>query len=516
VNQGFGHIVPFLWTLNFGLQERLARIGPAPNFGAPMTSPAGPPAPGAPPAPLLAWRWAAVFATALIILSFGAPEGITDQSWRLFAIFAATIVGSIVQPLPAGAIVFLGVCAVAVTGTMTPAESLRGYADPIVWLVLCAFFISRGVLKTGLGRRIAFLFIRALGKRSLGLSYALVSTDALLATIVPSNSARAGGIVFPIARSLAEAYDSTPGPTARRLGAFLMTTVYQCDVVACAMFLTGQASNVLIAKFAFDAVGYEISYAKWMLGSIVPGIAALLLVPLLIYRIYPPEVKHTPHATEFAQEELKKLGPMTRDERMMQLVFALVAGLWITQAWHSIHYAVVALVGVAVLLLTRVLDWDDIMSQRAAWDVFIWYGGLVRLAEALGETGITKQFAEVVAGWTVGWSWVAALAVLLLVYFYAHYAFASITAHATAMFTPFLLVTIGAGAPVTLAVLGLAYYSNLSASLTHYGTTPAPIYFGAKYVTQREWWSVGFRVSLLTISLWATLGVLWWKLLGWW
>lgn len=485
-----------------------------------MANSSATPVPGEPTGPSaptgVLWRWAAVLATALIILAFGAPEGITPASWRLFAIFSATIVGSIVQPLSAGAVVFLGVCAIAVTGTMTPADSLRGYADPIVWLVLCAFFIARGVLKTGLGRRIAFHFIRRLGRRSLGLSYALVSTDALLATIVPSNSARAGGIVFPIARSLAEAYDSTPGPTARRLGAFLMTTVYQCDVVACAMFLTGQASNVLIAKFALDAAGYEISYAKWMLGSIVPGIMALLLVPLLIYRIYPPEVKHTPHATEFAREELQKMGPMSRDERMMLMVFILVAGLWITQAWHSIHYAVVALVGVAVLLLTRVLDWDDLMSQRPAWDVFIWYGGLVRMAEALGGTGITKLFAEVVAGWTLGWSWAAALTVLLLIYFYAHYAFASITAHATAMFTPFVVVTLGAGAPATLAVLGLAYFSNLSAGLTHYGTTPAPIYFGARYVTQREWWGIGFKVSLLNISLWAILGVAWWKLLGWW
>jgi DASS family divalent anion:Na+ symporter len=156
------------------------------------------------------------------------------------------------------------------------------------------------------------------------------------------------------------------------------------------------------------------------------------------------------------------------------------------------------------------------MSQRPAWDVFIWYGGLVRMADALGGTGITKRFAEVVAGWTVGWTWWAALAILLLIYFYAHYAFASITAHATAMFTPFLVVTLGAGAPVTLAVLGLAYYSNLSASLTHYGTTHAPIYFGARYVTQREWWRIGFIVSLLTIPTWAILGVTWWKILGWW
>jgi DASS family divalent anion:Na+ symporter len=295
-----------------------------------------------------------------------------------------------------------------------------------------------------------------------------------------------------------------------------MATVYQGDVIASAMFLTGQASNVLIAKFALDASGYELSYARWALAAIVPGLIALILVPLLIYRIYPPEVKHTPHATEFAQEELRKLGPMTRDERMMLLVFVLVAGLWITQSWHSIHYAVVALVGVAVLLLTRVLDWDDVMSQRPAWDVFIWYGGLVRMADALGQTGITRRFAEVMAGMTVGWAWWAALAILLLIYFYAHYGFASITAHATAMFTPFLVVIIGAGAPVGLAVLGLAYFSNLSACLTHYGTTPAPIYFGARYVSQREWWRIGFTTSLVTISIFGVIGVAWWKVLGLW
>jgi divalent anion:Na+ symporter, DASS family len=461
-------------------------------------------------------RWGAVLGTALVILAFPVPAGITTPSWRLFAIFAATIVGSIVRPLSAGAIVFLGVCAIAVTGTMAPADALRGYADPIVWLVLCAFFIARGVLKTGLGRRIAFLFIRALGKRSLGLSYALVSTDAVLATIVPSNSARAGGIVFPVVRSLAEAYDSTPGPTARRLGAYLMTTVYQCDVIACAMFLTGQASNVIIAKFALDTTGFELTYAKWMLGSIVPGIVALILMPLVIYRVFPPEVKHTPHARELAREELAKMGPMTRDERMMLFVFALVAGLWITQAWHGIHYAVVALIGVAVLLLGRVVDWDDLMSQRPAWDVFIWYGGLVRMAEALGATGITKRFADVTASMTVGWPWWLALGALLLIYFYAHYGFASITAHATAMFVPFLLVIIGAGAPTTLAVLGLAYYSNLSASLTHYGTTHAPIYFGSRYTSQGEWWRIGFIASLVTIPIWAVLGLTWWKILGWW
>jgi DASS family divalent anion:Na+ symporter len=461
-------------------------------------------------------RWSAVVGSALLLLAAPVPAGITTTSWHLFAIFIATIVGSIVRPVPAGGVVFLGITAVALTGTLPPAEALAGYADPLVWLVLCAFFMSRGILKTGLGRRIAFLFIRALGKSSLGLAYALVSTDTLLASFLPSNSARAGGVVFPVTRSLAEAYDSHPGPTARRLGAYLLVTVYQCDVIACATFLTGQASNVLVAKFAHDTAAVDLTYARWLVGASVPAAISFLFVPWLLFRLFPPGVTHTPGASRLAGEELARIGPMRRAETTMLAVFALVAGLWMTTAFHHINFTVVAFAGVSALFLTGVLSWDDITSERPAWDVFIWYGGFITLAGALGRTGITEKFAQAVAGYTAGWAWTAALAVLMFVYFYAHYGFASITAHVTAMFIPFLVVLIGVGAPALLAVLFLAYFSNLSASLTHFGTTTGPIFFGANYVSQRDWWRLGFIVSVATICIWTVAGLGWWKLLGWW
>jgi DASS family divalent anion:Na+ symporter len=465
---------------------------------------------------VLLLKWGVVFASALLVLLIPVPAGITVQSWRLLAIFVATIVGSIVRPMAAGGVVLLGVTAVMLAGALQPADALRGYADPIVWLVLAAFFISRGMIKTGLGQRIALLFVRAIGQRSLGLAYALIATDTLLASVIPSNGARSGGIIFPVAKSIAETYDSRPGASARRLGAFLMVLLYQADVIICAMFLTGQVSNVLIAKFAKETTGIDLSYTRWLVGAIVPGLVSLAVVPPLIYKLFPPVIKRTPAAAEFAANELKKMGRTSRGERVMLCVFALVAALWITTAWHGINYAVVAMLGIAVLLVSRVLSWDDVLAERGAWDVFIWYGGLVRMAEALGETGITKRFAEAAASFTTGWHWVAALAVLLLVYFYAHYGFASITAHATAMYTPFLVVTIAAGAPPILAVLSLAYLSNLDASLTHYGTTPAPIWFGAAYVKQRTWWWLGLVVSVPNILIWTLIGFAWWKLLGWW
>ena len=462
------------------------------------------------------FKWALVVASATLILLCPVPTGITPQSWRLLAIFIATIVGSIVRPLPGGAMVLLGVSAIALSGALPVESALRGYADPIVWLVLAAFMISRGMIKTGLGRRIALLFVRTIGHSTLGLGYALVSTDMLLASVIPSNAARAGGIIFPVAKSVAEAYDSRPGPTARRLGAFLMPLIYQCDVIVCAMFLTGQASNVLIAKFAKDVTGIELSYPLWLLSSIVPAIVSLIIVPLLLYRIYPPEIKSTPEAATEAAKDLKLLGPMSRHEKLMLVVFVLIAALWMTTWLHNVNYAAVALLGICVLLLSGVLDWEDVIRERSAWDVFIWYGGLVRMAEALGETGITKRFAEFAAGLTSGWVWWFALAGLLFIYFYAHYAFASITAHATAMYIPFLVVIVASGAPPALAVLSLAYFSNLNASLTHYGTTPAPIYFGAGYVRQRTWWWLGLIASFSHILVWTIIGFAWWKLLRWW
>jgi DASS family divalent anion:Na+ symporter len=292
-------------------------------------------------------RWGIVLFVALGILAIPVPAGITPQSWRLLAIFAATIMGSIVRPIPGAAVVLLGVAALPVFRVLTINEALTGYADPVVWLVLAAFFISRGMIKTGLGRRIAFLFIKAIGKHSLGLAYALGSTETVLATVIPSTGARSGGIIFPIAKSLAEAYESRPGPTARRLGGFLMTSVYQCNVIVCAMFLTGQASNPIIARFAQEVTGIEITYARWVIGSIVPGLLSLVLVPWVLYRVFPPEVKHTPAASELASEELKAMGRPKWSEWLMLLVFLLVSILWMTSKLHGIDYAAVALLGIS-------------------------------------------------------------------------------------------------------------------------------------------------------------------------
>lgn len=463
-------------------------------------------------------KWVVVIGSGVLVAALPRPEGITSGSWTLFAIFIATIVGSIVQPLTGSAMVLLGVVATAVTGTLDAKTALRGYSEPVVWLVLSAFFLSCGVIKTGLGRRIALLFIKAIGRNTFGLGYALIATDFVLASVVPSNGARNGGIMIPIAVSVSESYDSRPDDgTANKLGAYLMNLLYQCDVIIGAMFITGQAGNFVIAKLVKDNTGIELSYAGWFVAAIVPALISLAIVPAVIYRLFPPEISETPGAADFARSELEKSGPITDAEKIVVGTLIAVIFFWITKdTLHTVDTAIVALVGIGIMLLTGVITWSDIMGERNAWSTFIWYGGLVNMATAVGETGLTKVFADKVGGMTSGMTWAVALAIIALVYFYSHYFFASITAHVLAMLVPFLVVTMAAGAPVGLSVLVLIYFSNLNASLTHFGTTPGPIYFGTGYVKQGVWWKTGLITSIINIAVWSVAGLLWWKLLGWW
>jgi divalent anion:Na+ symporter, DASS family len=434
---------------------------------------------------------------------------------KLAGLFLATIVGSVIEPIPAAALVLIAVTLSAVFGILPIDQALGGYADRTVWLVMTAFFLSRALINTGLARRIALTFVRLFGKSSLGVCYSLGLSDFVLAAMIPANGARAGGVIRPIGRAIAELYGSTPGPTANKLGTYLYTAVYQSVCVSTAMFYTGQASNPLAARFAAQ-YGYNVTWLSWFIAAIVPGAVSLLVIPWIVMKLYPPEITHTPEATAFARSEIQKLGSMSGSEKIVASVFGLVCGLWITSSWTKIDITVIALLGGALLLISGVLTWEDVKSEKSAWDVFIWFGGLFRLGQALNDSGVTRAFADAVANQFGGFGWPALFGIALLIYYYAHYGFASITAHMVSMFPPFLAVLLAKGAPPGLVVYGFACFANLAAALTHFGTTPGPIFYADGYVPLKTWWRTGLIISVVNLVIWSTIGFGWWKLIGYW
>ena len=258
-----------------------------------------------------------------------ARKGVNPDGWRVTGVFFATITGLMVQPMPGAQIVLIGATMLVVVGGVSMERALTGYASSSVWMVLAAMLMSRALRDSGLARRIALLFVRAIGNTSLGLGYALHMTDVTLATGVPSIIARSASIVFPIARNISSLYESTPGRTAARLGTFLMTCMYQTSVVASAMFFYSSAANVLLRELAGEYAGVTITWTSWFVAGLVPGIVSSVAVPYFVFRVLPPELKRTPAAPSFARDELEKLGPVRGKEAVVLGVFVSVVTLWV-------------------------------------------------------------------------------------------------------------------------------------------------------------------------------------------
>jgi divalent anion:Na+ symporter, DASS family len=444
------------------------------------------------------------------------PEGLTPKAWHLFAVFVATIVGFIANPLPMGAIALISIAFSAFTGILRPAEALSGFSNTVIWLIVAAFVFSVCFKKTGLGRRIAYLLMKAIGGSALKLGYSLVLSDLIISPATASNTARAGGIIYPIVRSLCSAMGSEPGPTSRKIGSFLLLTSYMGDSICSSMFLTASAANTLAAALALKTLNVEISWGLWALGAIVPGIITILVVPYYIYKAYPPEMKNTPEARTIAADELKKMGPLSRGEKITTAVFFGMLIMWMTGGYHHIDAAVVALAGISVTLMFRVVEWKDVIAEGHAWDTMVWMGALVGLADHLSKLGFVPWFAKSVAASIVGIPGIVALLILTLVYVYSRYGFASVSGHVTAMYVAFASVAVAAGAPVMMTVLSLGYASHLCMTLTHYAAGPAPIFFGSGYIEQRDWWKHGFVICGINVVIWFGLGSIWWKVLGLW
>lgn len=467
---------------------------------------------------LLILKVVAILAVTLVLYFMPVPDGVDPRGMQMAGIFAGTILGLILQPLPTASVALIGLAAAMMTGTMTAKEeALTGFGNATIWLIVAAFFIADGFLITGLGRRIALIFVSLLGKSSLGLSYGMAITDLILAPATPSNTARAGGVVYPIVKSLATVNGSEPTSEESRknLGSYLSLTAVQVNTITSAMFVTAMAGNPLAVKFA-EEQGVNITWGTWALGALVPGVVALMVMPWVMSKIYRPTLLHTPDAPGLAREQLKEAGSMSRGEWVMLVTFVLLLGLWVGGSFLGVHATSAAFLGIAILLVSKVLTWNDMAKNSGAWSTLIFFSVLVAMAEHLNTLGVIGLIGENVSGMVAGMPWQLSFTVLLLIYFYVHYLFASNTAQIVAMYAVFLAAAISAGAPAMFAALMLGFAGNLIGGLTHYASGPAGVIYGSGYVPTNEWFRVSFVASLVNIVIWCGVGLLWLPLVGLW
>lgn len=473
---------------------------------------------GVPPTGLrVPWKAVAPLALGLAILLVPTPAGLHPMAWQYFALFATVILALILEPIPTAAIGLIGVTFAAgmamvpakIGEPATAADGLRfalsGFSNGTVWLIFTAYMFSLGYEKTGLGKRVALWLIRLLGKKTLGLGYAVALADLAVAPFTPSNTARSGGIVFPIIKNIPPLYGSTPEEGPRRIGGYIMWTAMATTCVTSSMFLTGLAPNLLAVEVLQKTAKISISWTDWFMALAPACIVLFLAVPAVVYLVYPPEVKSSEGAPKWAREELAKLGGVTLKEAVMAGLAVAALLLWIFGG-KRFDATTVALMGLCAMVLTGVITWNDVISHKTAWNVLVWFATLVAMADGLARVGFLTWFAKLASTSMSGFSIAALILGFVLLFYFIHYMFASLTAHTTALL-PVVLATAMAVPEMPMKTLALLLCGTLGLMgiLTPYATGPSPIYYGCGYISRKAYWSLGAVFGLLFIVVYLAI-----------
>lgn len=472
------------------------------------------------------WRAAVPLAVIAVLALLPAPAGLEEHTWRYFAIFAGVIAALVLEPLPNPAVGIIGVTAVALLAQWTlfaPAElakpgfnpaaeaikwGLSGFANGTVWLVGGAFMFALGYKKTGLGRRVALVLVRGLGRNTLLLGYATTIADTILAPFTPSNTARSAGTIFPVVVNLPPIYDCKPhDPSARKIGAYILWTTFAASCVTSSLFMTACAPNFLALEFIRKIAHVEISYRQWMAASAPFALPLLVALPALVYVIYPPALKRSPEVSAWAAEELKKIGGITRKELTLAALVLLAIALWVFGGDY-VDATTAALIVVSLMLITRVVTWDDMAKNDSAWTTIVLLATLVTLADGLARAGFIKWFATSVATSVGGLPPTAMILILVAVYFFSHYMFASLTAHTTALLPVLLAVGLAIpGLPADKLALALALTTGIMGVITPYATGAALPYYNSGYISPPEFWRLGGVFGVIFLAALLAIGV---------
>ena len=406
-----------------------------------------------------------ILAVVLVWLFTPVPEDLAPNAWHLAFIFAATILTVLTSALPIFTAAIIALAVSVISGVLPPDKAFSGFGEDFILLIVAAFLVARGVINSGLGNRIAWFMISKIGHSTLGLAYSILAVDFAIAAAFPSNTARSG-VLYPIAESLSLGLDSKPEPASRkRVGAYLMMIGIVSLSLSSTLWLTAMAANPVGVAIA-RSYGIDINFGTWLLASSVPCLIAGLVLPLIIYKVFPPELHKTPEAPANASKALAEMGPISRPELVTAMTFVAMVALWALADTLDINATAVAFAGLGALMLAGVFTIEDLHKEGPTLEVFVWFAILFAISTALNELGFMVWLGSHISALVTGLTWQAALVALVLAYILIHYFFVSQSAHLLALFPVFLGVGIEAGVPGLLMALSLLFATNYFSAQT--------------------------------------------------
>jgi len=396
-------------------------------------------------------------------------------------------------------------------GVTSVDEATAPYANPIVFLFLGGFIIALGIERWNLHRRIALTVLSKVGAREdLQIAGFMVATAGLSMWV--SNTATVA-LMLPVALSIVpRRLDGSLEPGKNSFATALMLSVAygaSCGGIAT---LIGTPPNALLAGFMQETYGIQIGFAQWMLLGVPVSLTMLLVTWLLLTRwLFPIGREELPGSRKIIREQLQALGPASRAEKRVAVIFAMTATLWIFRPLLSGLFPVLQLsdttiaiaAALALFLLPngmekgqKLLTWE--YAERLPWGVLLLFGGGLSLAAAVADSGLAEWIGSELRGLGGMPVWVLVLAVTTLLIFLTELTSNIATA---ATFLPLVAaLAVSLGQPPLLlaipAVLGASFAFMLPVA-----TPPNAIVFASGYITIPQMVKAGFWLNLIGIAV---------------
>jgi len=450
---------------------------------------------------------------ALWALNWPTP-GLEAKGRIPLVVFLWSVALWILRPIPEYLTAILG-AAVMILLKVPGKEVLGGFADPVWWMVTFACILGAAIATTGLGRRIAYTIMDKLGTSPLRLLYGTTMTNNVLAPFTPSNTAR-GAILYGVTEGICDALGLKAG---EKKGDHTLTLAnLYINTTNTNMFLTAMGGNALFVALLEKMTGHRVMWSDWFIAAFVPMLPVVLLLPYIVYRLFPPRESEWVRGREFVREQVSRLGPPSRAEKATLVIMLVTLALWATELVHKVPSTTVSFFMAIMLLFPGIgaVSWKDV-EKHMPWPMLLWLGFAMGMAGVVNSTG---GFKWLVGRFFASSPWVQSLAfapfmlVVILAIIFIHPLFSGMNAMgmivipvvvqlATARgFDPFV-----AGFLATLAVTTAAFFLP-------FNSAPNLIFYGSGRFEVSDLLKGAIPLALLIAAALVGALYLWWPLIG--
>jgi sodium-dependent dicarboxylate transporter 2/3/5 len=454
----------------------------------------------------------------VVVLLLPLPDGMTPEGLHVAAVALLMATWWISGAIPIPATALLPIALYPLLGVMSGSEVTRAYAHHLIYLFLGGFLIAVTMEKWNLHHRIALHTIRLVGLTPRRIVLGFMVATAVLSMWISNTAATMLMVTIGIA-VLHEMSDvrrhgenAISLPTGQvHFGTVLMLAICYAASIGGIATLIGTPPNAILAGVIEKTYGYQLGFLEWMSFGLPLSIVALIFAWFYLTRFFfADDAGHLPGSHDIINEQITRLGPMSREEKYVGAVLAGVAVLWLLrglvdhEALRLVKDSTIAIAGALLLFLIPVnlrrreflLDWKTAVS--IPWDIIILFGGGFALAQGFSETGLTSWLAgrlSILAGINIV---LIVAAVVLLVVFLTE--ITSNTATAS-----ILLPVMGAlAAAIEVHPFGLMAAAVIAASFAFMlpvATPPNAIVFSSRYITIPQMIRAGFWLNLASVVL---------------